>query len=183
MSERKYLPTFAELIDRLCIVTLKSIKIPKNKKEYEKEAQDIMHDIDLIIKEKGVKLTGQMIRAIQVNSISNETIWTNESKAREGGDSQDKLLKFTHAVNGVRSLAKNVISQEMGERVDLKIDCLAAEFCKTIGYDWRIWENEKEEENPIEENSVEDKNEDNSNENNLDFPKKEPYERDNTLNY
>ena len=140
MSERKYMPTFAELIDRLCIVTLKSIKIPEHKKEYEKEAQDIMHDIEMIIKEKNVQLTGQMIRALQVNSISNETIWANESKAREGGDSQDQLLKFTHAVNGVRNQAKNVISQEIGERVDLKLDCLAAEICKTMGYDWRIWE-------------------------------------------
>ncbi len=166
MSERKYMPTFAELIDRLCIVTLKSIKIPEHKKEYEKEAQEIMHDIDLIIKEKDVRLTGQMIRAIQVNSISNETIWANESKAREGGDSQDKLLKFTHAVNGVRNMSKNVISQEIGERVDLKLDCLAAETCKNMGYDWRIWEDEKE---------FNQTSESESNENNL--------SEDNSLNY
>ncbi len=35
---RKYLPTLSELIDRLGIVTLKSIKL-KHKQEYEKEAQ------------------------------------------------------------------------------------------------------------------------------------------------
>ena len=94
-----------------------------------------MHDLDLIIKEKNVLLTGQLMRAIQVNAIANETIWANESKARAGGDAQDKLLKFTHAVNGVRNMAKNVISQETGERMDLKLDCLAAELCKEMGYD------------------------------------------------
>jgi len=46
------------------------------------------------------------------------------------------LLKFTHSVNGVRNAAKNVISNEIGERVDLKLDCLAAEICKTQGYNF-----------------------------------------------
>jgi len=130
------MPTFAELIDRLGIVTLKSIKISENKEEYEQEANDIMHDIDEVIQEKKINLTGQMIRAIIVNAISNEVIWANESKARSGGADQDHLLKFTHSVNGVRNAAKNVISNEIGERVDLKLDCLAAEICKTQGYNF-----------------------------------------------
>ena len=130
------MPTFAELIDRLCIVTLKSIKIPESKQEYEDEAKDIMHDLDLISKEKNLLITGQLIRAILVNAIANETIWSNEAEARKGGDSQDKLLRYTHSIN--------VISQEIGERQDLKIDCLAAEFCREMGYDWRLWEDIKE---------------------------------------
>ena len=130
--ERKYMPTIAQLIDRLSIVTLKSIKIPENKKEYEKEAQEIMHDLDLVIG----KNQGQFIRAIQVNAIANEIIWQNESSARKGGTEQDHLLKFTHSVNGVRNQAMNVISHITGERKDLKLDCLAAEACKTQGYDF-----------------------------------------------
>ena len=130
---RKYLPTLAELIDRLSIVTLKSIKISENKDEYEKEAQEIMHDIDLVTEKKD---EGQKTRAIMMIMLSNEIIWQNESKAREGGDEQDKLLKFTHSVNGVRSAAKNVISTLVGERKDLKLDCLAAELCKHHGYDF-----------------------------------------------
>ena len=68
--------------------------------------------------------------------LSNEVIWQNESQARAGGTDQDKLLKFTHSVNGVRNNAKNVISQAIGERKDLKLDCLAAELCKSQGYDF-----------------------------------------------
>ncbi len=134
--DRKYNLTFGQLIDRLCIVTLKSIKIKENKQTYEQEAQEIMHDLDLISKQKKIVLTGQMVRAILVNAIANETIWNNESEARKGGKDQDKLLKFTHSVNGVRNNAVNVISQEIGERKDLKLDCLAADICKERGYNW-----------------------------------------------
>jgi len=130
---RKYLPTFAELIDRLSIVTLKSIKISKNKKEYEKEAQLIMSDIDTITKRKN---EGQKIRAAMMIMLSNEIIWENEFRAREGKSNQDHLLKFTHSINGVRNNAKNVISQIIGERKDLKLDCLAADICKQKGYDF-----------------------------------------------
>ena len=131
-TTRKYYPTIGQLIDRLSIVTLKSIKIHENKDEYEKEAHDIISDLDLLLG----KEQGQLIRAIQVNAISNEIIWQNESMARKGGAEQDTLLKFTHSVNGVRNQAMNVISHLVGERKDLKLDCLAAEVCKKQGYDF-----------------------------------------------
>ena len=55
MANRKYLPTFAELIDRMTICQLKSIFIPENKQAYDKEIDDIKHDINAIIKEEGLK--------------------------------------------------------------------------------------------------------------------------------
>ena len=133
---RNYLPTFADLIDRLSIVTLKSIKLSEHKEEYEKEAQLIILDLNEIGKEKGLNISGQMIRAILMIMLSNVTIWENESKARLGTDDQNHLLRFTHSVNGVRNLAKNVISNEIGERKDLKTDCLAADLCKQHGYNF-----------------------------------------------
>ena len=42
---RKYLPTIAELIDRLSIVQLKEVFIPEHKEEYAKEIKDIVHDL------------------------------------------------------------------------------------------------------------------------------------------
>jgi len=130
--ERNYVPTAGQLIDRLSIVTLKSIKIPEYKDEYEAEADLIMADLDLIFGEK----QGNFIRAIQINTLSNELIWSNESKARAGGNEQDKMLKFTHAINGVRNAAMNIISKILGERKDLKVDCIASETCKQNGYDF-----------------------------------------------
>jgi len=40
MSERKYLPTLSELIDRLSIVQLKEVFISEHKDEYSQEIRD-----------------------------------------------------------------------------------------------------------------------------------------------
>lgn len=127
---RKYLPTLAQLIDRLSIVTLKSIKIPDHKEEYEREAADIMDDITAL------GIDGTVVRAIQINAIANEMIWANEASARASGKCSGDSLIFTHSINGVRTAAMNAISNVMGERKDLKVDCLAAEDCKARGYDF-----------------------------------------------
>jgi len=143
MCHRKYLPTFADLIDRLSIVQLKIINIPEHKEEYEKEKELIMNDIEEILNyEKSVKITSKLLWAIQVVGLVNKAIWDNESRARAGGAEQDKLLKFTHSLNGIRNTAKNIISIELGERIDLRVDCLAAELCEEFG-NWNIFENEK----------------------------------------
>lgn len=151
MYERKYLPTFAELIDRLAIVQLKAIFISENKDAYEKEIELIMHDIDLILDSQQALISGdksivsaKMIRAIMIVMLTNRYIWENETKARQGGTEQDKLLKLTHSINGIRNTAKNVISNEMGERVDLKVDCLASELIKEFG-NWQIFDNKNTE--------------------------------------
>jgi|TARA_A100001391_G_scaffold186078_1_gene155045 hypothetical protein len=135
---RKYLPTFAELIDRMTICQLKAIFIPENKEAYDKEISDIKHDIGEIIEEKDIKLTPELLRATTLVMLTNRYIWENESKCRNG-DSQDlELLKLTHSINGVRNTAKNTISKELGERVDLKIDCLAAEL-KSDLQNWDVF--------------------------------------------
>lgn len=157
MIDRKYLPTFSDLIDRLSIAILKSIFIPEHKESYEKEQEFIMHDIDTILKEKSKKdldtygnpnlnpngieyisINGRIIRAMLIIMLTNRYIWENESKARAGGSEQDKFLKLTHSINGVRNTAKNLISAEMGERIDFKIDCLAEELIKEFG-NWNVF--------------------------------------------
>ncbi|MFA5394982.1 MAG: hypothetical protein WC346_03080 [Methanogenium sp.] len=144
MSSRVYLPTLAELIDRLSIVILKEVFVPENAKAYKEEQELIMHDIDEVIKEKDFDdtfhniLNAKIIRAILIIMLSNRYIWENESKARAGGEDQDKLLKLTHSINGVRNTAKNVIAKELGERVDLKVDCLAEGLVKEFG-NWNVF--------------------------------------------
>lgn len=136
MRERKYLPTFAELVDRLSIVQLKAIYIPEHKAEYDAEIEDILHDIGLLT--NGV-VRPEAIRAIVVLGIVNRVIWENESKAREGSSEQNDLLRFTHSLNGIRNQAKNLLSKE-SERKDYKVDCLAADLPKEFG-NWNIWAN------------------------------------------
>ena len=119
---RKYLPTIAELIDRLSIIQLKEVFITEHKEEYAKEIKDIVHDLS----ELG--LNGEMIRAIIVLSQMNLHIWHNETKYRAGDG--DGNLGLTHGLNGIRNTAKNIIQDQLEDdgRKDYKIDCIAAEF-------------------------------------------------------
>ena len=138
MSERKYLPTLSELVDRLSIVQLKEVFIPEHKEEYAQEISDILHDIDLTLKEKDVILDSNTVRAIVVLSQMNLHIWHNESNYRKGIKDGNNL-ELTHGLNGIRNTAKNKIQEVAGGRKDYKIDCLAAEF-----KDWEIsWNNKK----------------------------------------
>jgi len=125
---RKYLPTLGELIDRLSIVQLKEVKIPKHKEEYAKEIEDIVHDItEILDTNKQLKVDGDFIRAIVVLSQMNLHIWVNEDNARSGDDQGNQLM-LTHGLNGIRNTAKNKIQELDGGRKDYKIDCIASEF-------------------------------------------------------
>lgn len=135
---RKYLPTFAELIDRMTICQLKAIFIPDNKAAYDQEISDIKHDLNEMIAEGKVEMTADLVHAVSMVMLTNRYIWENESKCREGSTQDLSLLKLTHSINGVRNSAKNVISRELGERVDLKIDCLAAEL-KSDVQNWDVF--------------------------------------------
>jgi hypothetical protein len=79
---RKYLPTLAELVDRLSIVQLKEVFITEHKEEYAKEIKEIVHDIELILNDENIRLTGEDVRAIVVLSQMNLHIWHNETKYR-----------------------------------------------------------------------------------------------------
>lgn len=150
--QRRYLPTFAELIDRLSIAQLKEVFIPKHKKEYSQEIAEIMCDLNSLLEEKDIKLNAKSIRALIVLAQMNLHIWHNESQIRAGGkkkvqkelsQTEQKLqvaesLELTHGLNGIRNDAKNRIQEQISEneRKDYKIDCLAAKF-----KDWKIsWE-------------------------------------------
>ena len=131
-KERKFLPTLGELIDRLSIHQLKEVFIPENKDNYAQEMNDIVHDIDLILKENDITLDADIIRAIIVLSQMNAHIWYNESQVRKGEKGTDNLM-LTHGLNGIRNTAINKIMEVVGGRKDYKIDCIASDF-----KDWEV---------------------------------------------
>ena len=106
MKNRKYLPTLSELIDRLSIAQLKEVFITEHKQEYSKEISDILHDINLTLKENDVILDSDSIRAIVVLAQMNLHIWHNESNYRKGIKDGNNL-ELTHGLNGIRNTAKN----------------------------------------------------------------------------
>ena len=71
MNDRNYLPTLAELVYRLSIAQLKEVFITEHKEEYAQEISDIVHDIDLILSDEDVKLSGKDVRAIVILSQMN----------------------------------------------------------------------------------------------------------------
>ena len=133
MEQRKYLPTLGELIDRLSIHQLKEVFIPDNKKNYAKEINDLVYDINVILKEHKGEVTGEVIRALIVLAQMNTHIWYNETKYRAGEGEGN--LELTHGLNGIRNTAKNKIEENLVEvgRKDYKIDCLAEDF-----EDWEV---------------------------------------------
>ena len=131
MTQRRYLQTLSELIDRLSIVQLKEVFIPEHKAEYSQEIDDIVHDIQIILDENKAVLDSDTIRAIVVVSQINLHIWHNESNYRRGIKDGNNL-ELTHGLNGIRNTAKNKIQEIIGGRKDYKVDCLAAE--------WKDWE-------------------------------------------
>ena len=131
-KSRKFLPTLGELIDRLSIHQLKEVFIPENKDNYAQEMHDIVHDIDLILKENDITLDADIIRAIIVLSQMNAHIWYNESQVRKGEKGTDNLM-LTHGLNGIRNTAINKIMEVVGGRKDYKIDCIASDF-----KDWEV---------------------------------------------
>jgi len=137
MKERKFLPTIEDLIDRLTIFQLKEVKIPKHKEKYAKDIQDILNDIDIILKESPGEVNAKLLRAVIVLAQMNTHIWYNESDVRNGIKGSDNLM-LTHGLNGIRNTAKNFITDILGGRKDHKIDCLAADF-----KDWEVsWEDD-----------------------------------------
>jgi len=132
MSERKYLHTLGDLVDRLSIVQLKEVFIPEFKEEYSQEIKDIVHDIQVILDETKGEIDAETIRAIVVVAQMNLHIWHNESNYRRGIKDGNNL-ELTHGLNGIRNTAKNKIQEVIGGRKDYKVDCLAADF-----KDWEI---------------------------------------------
>jgi hypothetical protein len=150
MTSRKYLPTLAELIDRLSIVQLKEVFISEHRGEYTQEIKDIMHDIDVCLNmtkatSSDVTVTpsdsqptiidSETIRDIVVLAQMNLHIWNNEKNCRLGKQDGSNL-ELTHSLNGIRNIAKNRIQSKIGGRKDYKVDCLAADAEKWKPSGW-----------------------------------------------
>ena len=139
MSERKYLPTLADLIDRLSILLLKQVYSGDGREQYQEEAALVEVDVTGVVSDllgfpyaEGSDVQGRFIRAVLVLMLANHVIWQNEAAVRDGGRVSD-MLRYTHSINGVRSRAKNEIARWAGEREDRKVDCLAADLPPEFG--------------------------------------------------
>lgn len=125
MSDRKYLPTLGELIDRLSINQIKEIKITNHRDEYAKEIEDILHDIQLILDEDKICLNAETIRNIIILSQYNLHIFQNEANCRNGVKDNNDLF-LSHGLNSIRCTARNHIQEAIDGKKDYKIDNIKA---------------------------------------------------------
>lgn len=115
-KERQYLTPFAELIDRLTVDQIKEVLITEHKKSFAKEMEKLAHDIDLIIEERGLKLSARLIRIIIAIAQMNLHVWQNKDQMQKDPENYTDLLKLSHQLNGIRNQMKNLLLEETGDR-------------------------------------------------------------------
>ncbi len=142
--QRRYLPGGPDLTDRLTIVLQKEVRLSEHRADYRGERKDIVHDLGLVIPPLSPVDIAKYVDAACALQFANCWIWENETRIRDGSSTlpaaqQLSLLRATHAVNGVRNTAKNIIAAILGGRKDYKIDALAENLSPEHG-NWRIFE-------------------------------------------
>lgn len=111
-NSRQFLPPMSELIDRLTVTQIKQNLLGDESDDFYAEITKLINDINLIIDEKELKLSGQLIRAIVMMSQINLHIWRNKDLMQENLENETAYLAYlkkAHQMNGVRNLLKNYI--------------------------------------------------------------------------
>ena len=112
-KKRKCLMDFSELLDNLTINQIKEVKLAKHRSSYAKEMRNIMADLELIIKEKRIKLTARLIRLLVVLSQINLHIWQAKEIMINDSSRFNEAMKLGHQLNGIRNQVKNLIIEEV----------------------------------------------------------------------
>ena len=102
----------SELIDRLTVTQLKQNLLRDDLGDFSNEITKLTNDINLIIREKNIAASGELIRAIVMVSQINLHIWRNKELMQEHLENEPvylSYLKKAHQMNGVRNLLKNYI--------------------------------------------------------------------------
>lgn len=104
---RKFLMPLAELIERLIIDQIKEVKIPAKRESLATEFAILYHDIDLILKQRAISATAEIL-AISTNLVViNYEIWSLKDNMTAGIGDYAAQLKLAHQLNGIRNQLKN----------------------------------------------------------------------------
>lgn len=127
MSERKWLPTVGEMLDRITILELRHLHNPSQREAIKSEIDDLLDDINLALpKSPYPAITAQFLREVIILAQFNTHIWNNEDMARKGEKNGNELY-FTHSCNGVRCRAKDRLNKRVNNRLDTKVNAIAAD--------------------------------------------------------
>jgi len=115
-KQRKFLPAFAELVDRLTVDQIKEVLLPKIQPDMAKEMDLLCHDIDLLIGERELKLSSRFIRIVIALAQLNLHIWKLKDEMQKNEERYDELLKLAHQLNGIRNQLKNMLLEEAKDK-------------------------------------------------------------------
>lgn len=127
-DSRQYELPFGELVDKITILQLRETLL--NSPKYAEEIKQLEHDIDLVLRQKGIVPTARMMRIIFLMGQLNTLIWLYKDKMLEdGGGRYGEYLKLSHQVNGLKNSLKNCLMESTGEsssalRTNIKTDGL-----------------------------------------------------------
>ena len=126
--------TFAELVDQLTIDQIREVLLPeKEAKNYASDIEQLEHDIDLFISEKGIELQAGFIRLVMMLAQVNLHVWYNKDKMMNEPGNYMELLRFAQDLNSLRNHVRNLIMEETGEATPAT---KRATFFKHKGDEW-----------------------------------------------
>jgi hypothetical protein len=111
-KSRQFLPPLSEIIDRMTVTQIKLNLIENGKADFEAELRRLSNDIDIILGEKDIPASSELIYSIVMLSQLNLHIWQNKDEMQlnlENEPNYLSLLKRAHQLNGYRNQIKNRI--------------------------------------------------------------------------
>jgi len=115
-SPRKYKLTLVDLIDSVTINQIKEVFYSGNKRNVcTGELNFLSCDIDMLIRERQIKLTGQMVRIIMLLAQANLLVWYSKDRMKKEPQRYYALLEFAQELNGLRNYLRNILMIEFGE--------------------------------------------------------------------
>ena len=136
-KSRQFLPPLSEIIDRMTVTQIKLNLLEDGKADFQSELQRLSNDIDMILDEKNIPASSELIYSIVMLSQLNLHIWQNKDEMQLNLENEPiylSLLKRAHQLNGFRNQIKNRILLLEGIKDASQI---RSNF-ETDGLDWTV---------------------------------------------
>ena len=136
-KSRQFLPPLSEIIDRMTVTQIKLNLIESGRVDFKSELGRLSNDIDIILTERNIPASSELIYSIVMLSQLNLHIWQNKDEMQLNLENEPiylSLLKRAHQLNGLRNQIKNRILLLEGIQDASQI---RSNF-ETGGFDWIV---------------------------------------------
>ena len=103
----------SELIDLLSNLQIKETKFLKS--SYTKELKNVLADMDLIFRDKKIRLTGKILRKIIFVGMSNLLVWEFKDLMLTDKKNYNRILKKALRINSIRNITTNSLMKDFKE--------------------------------------------------------------------